>query len=147
MLGLTAVFWGRSWVLLCGRKSGASIPESTDWGWISNPRRIAAHRATNSTIRSTHLLDVTQALFLGGELYVDLSDIDGFTPNSASFAKTTASSTLTSSMRLRNSLSLSSGGTADSSIASRACICPSTVINPSILRWLFIREILTPSLD
>src|SRR5271157_1421330 len=127
------------------------------WVWISNPGRIAAHRATNSAVRSTHLLDVTQALFLGGELYVDLSDVgrsdvgrsdvDGFTPNSASFAKATASSTLTSSMRLQNSLSLSSGGTADCSIASRACICPRTVINPSILRWLFIREILTPSLD
>src|SRR5271157_2705317 len=134
--------------------NGASpaYPLPADLGWISNPGRIAAHRATNSAVRSTHLLDVTQALFLGGELYVDLSDVgssdvDGFKPSSASFAKATASSTLTSSMSLQNSLSLSSGGTADSNIASRVRICPSTVNNPSILRWLFIREILAPSLD
>ncbi len=48
--------------------------------------------------------------------------------------------TTPSAMRLRNSLSLSSGGEDASSIASRARICPSTVVSPSMSRRLVMKS-------
>src|SRR5437868_1032336 len=41
---------------------------------------IPAGRAADNTIRPLHLLDIGQALFLSGKLYVDLADVHGLFP-------------------------------------------------------------------
>jgi hypothetical protein len=40
--------------------------------------RVAASRAAHDAIGPAHLLDVLEALFLCGKLYVDLADVTGF---------------------------------------------------------------------